>query len=231
MMPGSLLLGNPGQYFDCGHEHAAGDRCISFQYAPNYFEGLAADLGAKPEFHVLRIPPSRSLSPVAASACAALLEAEESRIAGAPNPQMLQCLWEHLAIELGAGAIRLAASSALGSPSFPPNAIAKVTRVVREIEKGPDSKLALESLARESRLSPYHFLRTFQLVTGVTPHQYVLRSRLRAAATRLVSEPEKILDVALDCGFGDISNFNRAFRTEFGLNPSQYRRKTSSFTH
>src|SRR5215208_2190214 len=34
MTPGSFLLGNPGECFECGHDHAAGDRCVSFQYQP-----------------------------------------------------------------------------------------------------------------------------------------------------------------------------------------------------
>jgi AraC-like DNA-binding protein len=74
-------------------------------------------------------------------------------------------------------------------------------------------------------LSPYHFLRTFEHVTGVTPHQYVLRARLRAAAIRLATESTRVIQIAFDCGFGDVSNFNRAFRSEFGLAPISYRRK------
>jgi AraC family transcriptional regulator len=72
-------------------------------------------------------------------------------------------------------------------------------------------------------VSSYHFLCIFQQLTGVTPHQYVLRARLREAAMRLTAEPAKILDIALDCGFGDVSNFNHAFRAEFGVSPRGYR--------
>jgi len=71
-------------------------------------------------------------------------------------------------------------------------------------------------------LSPYHFLRTFERLTGVTPHQYILRARLREAALRL-AEPGRVLDIALDCGFGDLSNFNRTFRAEFGVSPRIFR--------
>jgi AraC family transcriptional regulator len=39
----------------------------------------------------------------------------------------------------------------------------------------------------------------------------------------LATEPARILDVALDAGFGDVSNFNRAFRAEFGVSPRFYR--------
>ena len=45
MTPGSLLLGNAGQCFECGHEHGIGDRCLSFSYAPDYFEKITGDLG------------------------------------------------------------------------------------------------------------------------------------------------------------------------------------------
>ncbi|MBV9036581.1 MAG: helix-turn-helix transcriptional regulator [Acidobacteriaceae bacterium] len=82
----------------------------------------------------------------------------------------------------------------------------------------------LVSLAHLARLSPYHFLRTFQVLTGTTPHQYLLRGRLRRAAVRLLSEKRKIAEIALDCGFEDLSNFNRAFRSEFGMSPRLYRR-------
>jgi AraC-like DNA-binding protein len=60
-------------------------------------------------------------------------------------------------------------------------------------------------------------------VTGVTPHQYVLRARLRHAALRLAGEDTKIVDIAFDSGFNDVSNFNHAFRVEFGMSPRAWR--------
>ncbi|MEO7142143.1 MAG: AraC family transcriptional regulator [Bryobacteraceae bacterium] len=104
-------------------------------------------------------------------------------------------------------------------------ALARVTRAVRMIEGDPCAGLGIGTLARESGLSPYHFLRTFAQLTGITPHQYVVRLRLREAAVRLSTETSKVIDVALDSGFADVSNFNRAFRTEFGISPRAYRRQ------
>ena len=92
------------------------------------------------------------------------------------------------------------------------------------MERDQTMELNLATLARQARLSPYHFLRTFRTVTGVTPYQFILRKRLRAAALRLMSEPAKVLDIAFDCGFGDVSNFNHAFRAEFGVSPRDYRK-------
>jgi len=108
-------------------------------------------------------------------------------------------------------------------PALPSNAEARITGAVRTIDRQPEAELTLDALARDAGLSRYHFLRTFEHLTGVTPHQYVRRARLREAAVRLVAEPGTVLDIALDCGFGDVSNFNRAFRTEFGMSPRAYR--------
>ena len=73
-------------------------------------------------------------------------------------------------------------------------------------------------------MSAFHFLRTFRQVTGVTPHQCLLRTRLREAAISLATQPDKVLEIALASGFDDLSNFNHAFRAEFGVSPRAYRR-------
>src|SRR4029077_2235905 len=75
MTPGSLLLGNAGQSFEVGHEHAAGDRCLSLQFTPEYFERIASDAGVKKSdrgFRLLRLPPLRELSSLIARARAGL---------------------------------------------------------------------------------------------------------------------------------------------------------------
>jgi AraC family transcriptional regulator len=82
---------------------------------------------------------------------------------------------------------------------------------------------SLAELARRAGLSPYHFLRTFKRVAGVTPHQWLLRARLREAARRLGAGRQPVTEIALDVGFEDLSNFMRAFRAEFGTSPRRYR--------
>src|SRR5262249_5663387 len=77
----------------------------------------------------------------------------------------------------------------------------------------------LETAAREVGLSPFHFLRLFASALGVTPHQYLVRSRLRHAAALLTDNARSITDVALDVGFGDLSNFVRTFHRAARVSP------------
>jgi AraC-like DNA-binding protein len=212
LAPGSLMLGNAGHAFECGHAHAAGDRCISFSYTPEYFERVTADAGPA-EFRVAALPPMRAMSPAIARACARLAGGDANELA-----------WEELGVRLAVDAAQLANGESWRSGESLPSAEARVTRVVRMVEERPDEEHSLVGLAEQARLSPYHFLRTFQHVVGLTPHQYVLRMRLRRAAARLIEEPLRVLDVAFDCGFGDVSNFNRSFRAEFGVSPRAFRK-------
>jgi len=218
MTPGSLMLGNSGQFYECGHEHGTADRCISFSYDPKYFEGLAEEAGARiPHFSALRVPPVRELSSVVARTCAAVDRAPDYSSGTAANEE----LWEEIAIELATRALEFRDQSKTAPAS--PASEARVTKVVRMIEDHPTARHNLIELALEVRLSRYHFIRIFQELTSLTPHQYVLRARLRHAGAQLLRTPDRVLDIALDCGFNDISNFNHAFLAEFGTSPRAYR--------
>ncbi len=215
MTPGSILLGSAGQAFECGHEHGAGDRCLSFRFTPDYFETIAEGSrvsDVRRVFRSLRLPPVPTLSPVVADACAAMA-----------GPREVE--WEELGIRLAERAIQADRDLEPDRSAVTPAAIARVTRIVRMIEERRGDTLTIVSLAREAGLSPFHFLRMFEKLTGVTPHQYLRRARLRTAAALLTNGSAKVLDVALDAGFGDVSNFNHAFRAEFGVSPRAYRER------
>ena len=210
MTPGSLLLGNPHESFECGHEHGTGDRCISFHYSEEFCDRSA--MTPKQQFRIPRVPAFRTLSPLISNATALLRDDSDHD------------LFQETAFQVLDRAAHL--QHGLGSRERTPSAssLARVTRVLRAIEAHPEEPHKLAELAANARLSPYHFLRCFEDLTGTTPRQYVLRTRLRRAAVWLKQESTKIIEIALSCGFGDVSNFNHAFRAEFGMSPGLYRR-------
>lgn len=85
-------------------------------------------------------------------------------------------------------------------------------------------KITLEDLARIVKLSTYHMAHIFKQYTGISPNKYINEHRLAIAANRLLNEDVPILNIALECGFNNISYFNRAFKNKFGLTPNEFRK-------
>ncbi len=208
---GSLFLGAAGDAYECSHHHGEGDRCLSFQFAPEVFERLAWDVSAsvgasRAAFGRNGLPPLRAFSGLTARALAATR-----------RPQEL----EAVAYALAAAALQVA--NATAPPRTADRHHRRISDVLRYLETRTDAAHSIADLARVARLSPFHFLRTFKQVTGVTPHQWLVRARLRDAARRLADGRERVTDIALDAGFEDLSNFVRSFRSEFGVSPRGYR--------
>ena len=206
MSPGALLLGNCGQSFECSHEHATGDRCLAFHYTPEFFDRCGV-----PPFRIPRIPALPELAPWVALAQLAVQ---------APH----KVSFGELAWGLIGAVAEVVRPNRNGDRAPGPADERRVSAALRFIEAHFSEPLTLAQLASTASMSAFHFLRTFRQVTGLTPHQYLLRTRLREAATRLATRPERIIDIALASGFGDLSNFNHAFRAQFGISPRAYRR-------
>jgi AraC family transcriptional regulator len=203
---GSYLLVNAGHCFACSHRHGEGDRCLSFRFEPELFEHVAHNAGANPTFAHNRLPPLRDLSSLTARARQSMC-----------NPAIL----EEVAIALAGTALGLAGRTR--RVRSPIQHHGRITEVLRYMAAHGAAPHKLTGLAAMARMSPYHFLRTFRAVTGVTPHQWLLRARLRAAAERLATTALPVTGIALDVGFDDLSNFTRSFRAEFGASPREYR--------
>ncbi len=94
------------------------------------------------------------------------------------------------------------------------------------IDAHSHESIGLDAIARETGLIVFYFLRVFNRVFGITPHQYLLRSRLRRAVRLLTEDTRAITSVAFDVGFNDLSNFVRTFHRAAGISPERFRRAT-----
>jgi AraC-like DNA-binding protein len=213
LSPGSLLLGSADEGFECSHEHGSGDRCVSFNYEPAFFERLAADsagCGASLKFPVHCLPELLSLVPLIA----------EAQL-GLHRPRSVN--FEELALDLAGHVLTTLGRTPASMRGTTIRDERRIATAVQFIELHFRRTLSLEELSALVGISPYHFLRTFRQVVGLTPHQFLLRRRLREAALRLRTTAESVLDIALEAGFGDLSNFNHTFRAAFGMTPTKYR--------
>lgn len=90
-------------------------------------------------------------------------------------------------------------------------------------EAEAERPLPVALLAREAAMSPFHLIQAFKREIGTTPHQFVLGLRFRRATRGLLRFRASVLQIALDTGFSDLSEFNRRFRRVTGQTPGEFR--------
>lgn len=98
-----------------------------------------------------------------------------------------------------------------------------MTRALNYLEQNLLNEIDVELAGREANCSPFHFMRMFEVITGVSPAEYVRRRRLSLAALELISGTERVIDVALKYGFDSPDSFARSFKREFDCLPSEAR--------
>ena len=112
----------------------------------------------------------------------------------------------------------------------PPSFIsdARLARVLDYIDANLTADLDLRAMASEAGVSKFHFIRLFREKVGETPVQYLMSQRLSRAAQMLLRTDIAINQVALDCGYANVTHFNRRFLRRFGKSPGAYRRGHSA---
>lgn len=207
LVAGSMLVGAPGEEYTCTHEHVSGDVCLSFLLS----EYLVDVLGGRREvWQVGATPPLPEL----------MVLGELAQTAADGNSDLgLNEIGHILAarfVEVASGKTRKQAAPTARDRR-------RAVEAALWIDDNSQSEVDLEQAARQVGLSPFHFLRLFSSVLGVTPHQYLVRSRLRHAARLLADEDIAVTEIAYDVGFGDLSNFVRTFHRAAGVSPTKFR--------
>lgn len=209
LVPGSLLVGHAGDEYRCTHDHhGGGDECLSFQFAPELIETIADDSRIWRAGWMPPLPELMILGELAQSAAAGCSDVSVEEVALMLTQRFVEVFSGH--------------ASACNRPTALDRR--RAVEAALWIDAHSSETIGLDTVARETGLSPFHFLRMFTGVLGVTPHQYLVRSRLRHAVRLLTEETRAITDIALDVGFNDLSNFVRTFQRAAGLSPGRFRR-------
>lgn len=210
LVTGSVLIGHEGDEYVCTHEHVHGDDCLSFEFSPALLDEVSS------------LPRSAAVMPPV-SQLMILGELAQSAIDGRTDIGLdevawlfLECVSRHL-------------SDVVDDPAtLTPRDRRRAVRTALWIEAHASQPLGLDRMAREAGLGAFQFLRIFSRAIGVTPHQYLVRCRLRRAARLLTDNDRAVTEVAFDCGFGDLSNFVRTFHRAAGVSPRAFRRAAQS---
>lgn len=209
LVAGALMVGYPGDEYMCTHDHHdCGDECLSFQLAPELVEALEGPAGP---WRRGAVPPLPGLM--------VLGELAQAAAAGRSDVGL-----DETGLLFAARFLETLSGDQAKKRSASPADRRRAVEAALWIEAHAQEAIGLEAAARVAGLSPFHFLRVFSRVLGVTPHQYLVRSRLRRAARLLAEEARSITDVALEAGFADLSNFVRSFHRTAGVTPREFRR-------
>ncbi len=208
LIPGSVLVGKPNEEYQCTHDHyLGGDECLAFFFAPE----LVDEMDTK--HHVWQ---STAMPPLAE--LAVMGELAQSIAEGRSDLGL-----DEVALALASRFVKVKAGEPLARVCVHPADRRRAVTSALWIEAHCDQALNLQTMARHAGLSTFHFLRSFHAVLGVTPHQYLVRCRLRRGARLLADEDRSVTDIASDAGFSDLSNFVRSFRRAAGLSPGRFR--------
>lgn len=209
LVAGSVLVGHAGDEYCCTHEHhVCGDECLSFHLAPELVETIG---GGRDLWRTGSLPPLAELMVLGELGQAA---ADGGSDVGADEAGML----------FAARFVEIASGRRRAPLRARPQDRRRAVETALWIDVHAHEAIDLDRAAGEAGLSPFHFLRLFTRVLGVTPHQYLLRARLRRAARLLADDGRSVTDVAYDVGFGDLSNFVRTFRRAAGVSPRRFQR-------
>ena len=99
----------------------------------------------------------------------------------------------------------------------------RVQKVQKYISTHYQEDIRLASLADMVGMTPVSFSRFFRLRTGKTLSDYIIDIRLGFATRMLVDSTRTIAEVCYDCGFNNLSNFNRMFKRKKGCSPKEFR--------
>lgn len=108
--------------------------------------------------------------------------------------------------------------SALGSPLE-----YSLWEIMRLVLAAPDDPLHIDQMAAHAGYSPWHFLRTFQKTTGMTPHAFQLLCRLRLSRSLLRADTAASI-AAVSAGFADQSHMNKVFKRHHGMTPGEFKK-------
>jgi len=106
----------------------------------------------------------------------------------------------------------------------PRERLSDVRNAMHFIESRLSEPMTLEDIARAGNMSKSHLNEQFRAVTGMTPYEYLLVSRVEHAVELLRATDMTVLAVSEACGFSNLANFNKAFKKRTGLTPQTYRR-------
>ena len=177
LVAGSVLVGHAGDEFMCTHDdHVCGDECLAFHLSPEVVETIGDRTGA---WRTGCVPPLAELMVLGELAQAAAAGRNEVGL-------------DEVAMLFAARFVEVVSGRKQGVPQVQARDRRRAVEAALWLDAHSPQPVDLDGAAKQAGLSPFHFLRLFAKVVGVTPHQYLVRSQVfprSAGRTVLIWSP------------------------------------------
>jgi len=205
--PGAIVLGNAGEHFNVRHHDDTGNTRLVVLLKQTMLDDIANDAGLDaPRFSTTTLAPG-------------------------PDATRMYVWMRGIALggdmaedcEIALAQAALAAPTAQRSETVSAPLHKRALDAARYIEAHYAEPCGLATLADVANTSRYQLARAFSAMMGQSPIQYLINTRVRAAADVLRTTSTPITEVAFDVGFNDISHFYSCFKSALGVTPRQWR--------
>jgi transcriptional regulator GlxA family with amidase domain len=100
-----------------------------------------------------------------------------------------------------------------------------ISKVQQYMEKNYNKTITMNEMAGISNMSPRNLIRRFEQATSNTPLEYLQRFRIENAKKMLETKKDGIEQIAMKCGYEDMSFFRKVFKRHVGMTPREYKEK------
>ncbi|MFZ2029230.1 MAG: AraC family transcriptional regulator [Vitreimonas sp.] len=205
--PGAIVLGNAGEHFNVRHHDTAGNKRLVVLLKQTMLDDIASDAGLDaPRFSTTTLAPGPDATRMYAWMRGIALGGEVAE----------DC-------EIALAQAALAAPAAVRCETISASVRRRALDAARYIEAHYAEPCGLAMLADVADTSRYQLARAFNATMGQSPIQYLINTRVRAAADVLRTTSTPITEVAFDVGFNDVSHFYYCFKSALGVTPRQWR--------
>lgn len=213
---GKMITVNPGESVLCENVPQTKPRpFISLLIKPSLIQEVAREMGFLGDIRFLKLQ-----NPFSSQLMQAIINFDQET----KHPNSFALMLDCLGTQIVALLLREFETNFKKYPAVSRDINDCVNLALEYMETFFSANITIQDICDEIHVSPFHFIRSFKQKIGVSPHQYLLKVRIKKAEELLRVRRHSVAETAKLCGFVSVPHFSNTFRIITGHSPSDYKR-------